>query len=214
VTEHEAETAEIPSSDDGFAAMVVDLVRTGGDDHDIIQGIVDAYRPRIEHARARAEKADRVADAYAAMDRAQQEVLKYVRAIVGQLAMANSAHMARLDSYDRMRKRISELTVRERGLGADGAYIHKIEEIMEGDWAGHEVQRNPVPCGLAVDTRYVRGHFTRGDVYVTMPFIGWTMTVYSRFGDSQLEATFLSHNGIPVTRTELAATGALLTRLS
>ena len=207
-----------PRVDDGFAQMVVDLVRSLDSDDvrytDVIEGIVDAHHARMDGMRVLADNANRAVMAYAAMDRAQHDVLKYVRATVGQLAMANAAHMAHLDVVLRVRNQVHDLIIKAQEVGIESVHIDDLHAVTEGEAAPRPPQQNPVPVGLAVDSRFAVGHFTQGEQHITMPFLGWTMVVYSRFGDSRLEPTFLGHHGYPVTRTELAALDTRLVNLA
>jgi hypothetical protein len=212
------DTQSSVSVDDGFGQIVRDIVHSLDDDdvryEHVIQRIIDAYIPRIAGERRHAEDAERNAVAYAAMDRAQQEVLRYVRATIGQLAVANAAHIAHVTQLQRFRNEVRALMAEAETDETLTVGVGALQRLLDAEWEMRRTER-PVPVGLAVDTRHTSGVFKDFEgvkAEVLMPFVGWTMVVNSRFDNSHLEPTFLRADGFTVTRTELAAMGLRFVR--
>lgn len=210
-------TTENPNPDDGFGKIVRDILidYEAGDVERpaAVQAIIDAYCPRIAAARADAEGSRRATAAYAATDRAQQEVLKYVKASVSQLVMANAAHLAHIGFLTRIRNAVRVLI--DDATKVESATVNTVE-LLEALSQESRFPRADMPLqiGLAVDIRWSVGHFKQYDHEVTMKFLGWSMVVRSAFEDSLLEPTFLGYDGRPVTLTELGRAGYELIRLT
>lgn len=176
-----------------------------------IEHIVSNFTTKMVQLYGQVEQAERAMDAYAAMDRAQQDVLKYVRATVGQLAQANAAHMAQADFLRMSRNKVFQLAI-EQGCTAFTA-----EELAGASGAGQQGgprDERPVAVGVAVDSRFKFGRFTHGVARLQLPFVGWSMVVHSRFSHSRLEPTFWRNaDRQAVTESELMLQGIQLQQL-
>lgn len=198
---------------------VVHLIESGQETAtNVIEHIVTDFSNKVTELYRNIQDAERAVDAYAAMDRAQQEVLKYVRATVGQLAQANAAHIAQNDFLRMTRNKVLDLAYKAVDDGCTSFTSEMLAEASGVGQAGEPRDERPVAVGLSVDSRFKWGQFAYGpddQARARLPFVGWTMVVNSRLTHSRLEPTFwYGAAGHAVTQSELLLQNMKLLQLT
>jgi hypothetical protein len=205
---------------EGFAAVVADALhataRDLGADEAVhakfvagaVEKIDGAHQVRVRMLQHEAQDEQRAAAAYAAMDVANQKVMQYAKAIVGQLLEVNGQQAASLDGTHEMRRFIHGLLGEAMRAESDTVPMEAVEKLAA--WPVREVPHMPpFVVGMAVDTRYVYGQFTDRNTGIKfrMSFLGWSLVIHTPPFRSTLEPTFLDRGATPKTRLDLMIDG-------
>jgi hypothetical protein len=230
-------TANPQPQDDGFGKIVLDIVHdnlasmagSGGDldiaetaARPVIEAIIDAYAPRIRLARQQtyeaqqeAYEAQQAAAAYAAMDRAQQDILGHVKTYIAQLVMNNARHAAYIEYLTDVRNSVHNLLTDASETASDTVDTKALSQALLGTHPFPHRPEEPLPLAIAVDSRWIAGHFkVTGGHDISLPFLGWSMVVYTSIRDSAIEAVFLGRDAKPMAQSQLARLGVQFVRLS
>lgn len=206
--------------DDSFLALVKDTLAALDVPEDTCKTaapLIDAaHDARMEAEAARTVQARREAFGYAAMDRANQSVMQFVKRTTGQFVEINARQHAHLEMLGKFRHDVRELVKRTVERDLELVPVKELQQLLTADLP--PVATTPVIAGIAPDARFHFGAFTEaggdGRATIQRTFIGWSLIVQQPAIRSVLEPTFLDLDGTAKTQSQLHHEGLDLQHLS
>lgn len=199
-------------AEDGFASLVrYALQRAGLPSEDIAgaaEAIQSAHQMRIDLQQHKTDDAERATGSYAAMDRANQTCMQYVKRIVATATEVNARQHAYCESLGQMRDRLRQYVDTADAAGEPTLPLPLLQQLANSEI--HLIPpAPPVTVGMAVDHRFRYGTFehTLTGHEVEFTFLGWSLVVHHPLINTTLEPTFLGPHGEPATRLALALDG-------
>lgn len=198
-----------PPPYEGFAAIVADALHQAhvpdGCRADAVETIDGAHQVRVRMLTHQAEEEKRATLAYAAMDRANQSIMGFVKRTLGSAIEVNAQQHAMIESLTKMRDQVRELA---DTLPTDDPMLPHLVALLHTDF--HELPPlAPVIIGMAVDQRFSYGEFHHAGTgrEQTLSFVGWSLVVHRPRLRTGLEPTFVGPGSDPTTRLTLALDG-------
>lgn len=212
-TAPETDRTEAPAfAEDGFASLVrYALQRAGMAPDDITaaaEAIQSAHQMRIDLHQQRIDDAERVTGSYAAMDRANQTVLQYVKRIVATATEVNARQHAYCESLAQMRDKLRRYVDDAAAAGLEALPLPVLKQLSDSE-VHLPPPAPPITVGMAVDHRFRYGTFVSSvtGTEVELTFLGWSLVVHHPEINTTLEPTFLGPHGDQVTRLALSLDG-------
>lgn len=175
-----------------------------------------AHSARMDAERERTAKVRGEAYAYAAMDRANQSVMQFVKRTIGQYLEINARQHAHLEMLGKFRHDVRELVKRTADRDLELIPVKELQQLLAADLP--PVATTPVIAALVGDGRFHFGAFTEAGsdnrATVQRTFIGWSLIVQQPAIRSTLEPTFLDVDGSAKSQSQLHHEGLDLQHLS
>lgn len=205
---HMTRTDVLNGLDDVIAEILHKPDMTNGELIEEITGAV-AVRTRMQDARI-AETENAIA-AYAAMHRANQDVMGYAKRIMGVSFEVNAKQHALAQSLSLQRDSLRNLCLQAEQNGRTSLALRDVQQIADME----NPELPPMPpfiAGFSIDGRFTHGWFLQEGTGASryLSFIGYSLLIHGQPLHSELEPTFLDGYGNTQTRMGLQIDGWFL----